>query len=361
MAETQPEERTELPTDKRWGQLRKEGQLHLSAESVKTMSLISGFLMLSFMWSWFYQDMLSVFRESFLLIGERREFSNSSMQEIATDLVAKIGPTLFLFTMSIAAVASLTVFLQTQWNMREKWIKWRFQFLNPITGIKRIFSINNAVNTLRDILKLLLILPVAYFALQKYSSHMIQLIHMSVTQIMNFMANAAYEIFWKIAAILIALSIFDYVWSRFQWFKQNKMTKKEVKDERRSLEGDEATKRRIQSKGLQRIMQRIMQSVPQADVVITNPTHYAVALQYDRERMNAPRVVAKGKGHIALRIREIAKESGVPILERKPLARALYASCEVGSEIPRELFKAVARVLAYVYKIKPKKKKRVIG
>jgi flagellar biosynthetic protein FlhB len=257
--------------------------------------------------------------------------------------------------------AALSVFLQTNWNMRDKWIKWQFNYLNPINGVKRIFSLSNAMNIARDVCKLLLILPIAYFALASYAGQMIQLIHMSVTQIMSFMATAAYDIFWKIAVILIVLSIVDYVWGRFQWFKQNKMTKQEVKDERKSLEGDEATKRKIQSKGLQRIMQRIQQSVPQADVIITNPTHYAVALKYDRNTMNAPKVIAKGKGHLALRIREIAKESGVPILERKPLARALYASCEVGSEIPRELFKAVARVLAYVYKLKPRKKKRVKG
>jgi flagellar biosynthesis protein FlhB len=130
------------------------------------------------------------------------------------------------------------------------------------------------------------------------------------------------------------------------------MTKQEVKDERKAQEGDETTKRKIIAKGLQRIQQRIMFSVPRADVVITNPTHFAVALRYDRGKDAAPTVVAKGQDYLALKIREIARASGVPIVERKALARALYASTEVGKEIPRELFRAVAEVLAYVYRLK---------
>jgi flagellar biosynthetic protein FlhB len=167
-----------------------------------------------------------------------------------------------------------------------------------------------------------------------------------------FTGEAINDLFWKILYVLIAMAAFDYFYGRFRWFKQNKMTKDEIKDERKAVEGDETTKRRIIQKGLSRIMQRIAKSVPKAHVVVTNPTHYSVALQYDRGTDKAPRVVAKGKGFVALRIREIARANGVPVLERKPLARALFKSVEVGSEIPRELFKAVAEVLAYVYRLK---------
>ena len=152
--------------------------------------------------------------------------------------------------------------------------------------------------------------------------------------------------------VLIVMAIFDYAWTKYQWLRNNKMTKTEVKDERKAMEGDEETKRKIQAKGLARIAQRLRESVPQADVIITNPTHFSVALKYDRGNMSAPIVVAKGQDHLALKIREIAKEFNIPILERKPLARALYASCEVGTEIPHDLFKAVAEVLAYVYRLK---------
>ena len=183
---------------------------------------------------------------------------------------------------------------------------------------------------------------------------MVGLVHYTIADILAFTSNAMWSVFWKVVYVLSALAIFDYVWGKYQWLRRNRMTKDEVKDERKATEGDETTKRKIQAKGLQRVMQRIRQSVPKADVIVTNPTHYAIALKYDRSTMSAPVVVAKGKGFLALRIREIAKEHGVPILERKSLARALYAGSEVGSQIPHELFRAVAEVLAYVYKLKNK-------
>lgn len=161
-----------------------------------------------------------------------------------------------------------------------------------------------------------------------------------------------WKLFWKLTYILIALALIDYVWGKYQWLKMNKMTKDEVKDERKSIEGDEETRRRIMWKGINRVMQRIKQGVKKADVVVTNPTHFAVALKYDRNNMDAPVVVAKGVDFMALKIRELAKDANVPIVERRELARALYSSVEVGKEIPYELFKAVAEVLAYVYKLR---------
>jgi flagellar biosynthetic protein FlhB len=181
---------------------------------------------------------------------------------------------------------------------------------------------------------------------------MIKLIHLSVEQILLFIGIAITSVFWKVMYVLIALAIFDFSYGKWQWLRHNKMTKDEVKDERKSIEGDEATKKKIQQKGFQRVIQRLNKTVPKANVIITNPTHFAVALQYDRKTMRAPIVVAKGQDFLALRIREIAREAGIPILERKALARALYASAEIGSEIPYELFKAVAEVLAYVFRLK---------
>ncbi|MCB0330939.1 MAG: EscU/YscU/HrcU family type III secretion system export apparatus switch protein, partial [Bdellovibrionales bacterium] len=219
-------------------------------------------------------------------------------------------------------------------------------------GVKRMFSPKTFVRTGASILKLTIILPIAYYALKKFAPSMVMLMHLNLSQIFEFTTDALFYVFWKILYVLIAFALFDYFYSKWQWLRQNRMTKEEVKDERKSIEGDEKTKRQIQAKGLQRIMERIQNSVPQADVIITNPTHYSIALKYDRESMAAPKVIAKGKGFLALRIRKIAKAHGIPILERKLLARALYASCEVGTEIPKDMFKAVAQVLAYVYKLK---------
>lgn len=347
-----PEERTEEPTGKRMGQLRKHGQVHMSTEVVQVASLLSGFLVLFATWSWMFNDMKLYIQTSFFAVHRYDHFTRLTAFDIFLEAFQIFAPQVFLITLVIGVVSVLATMLQTQWNIKEKWIEPRWSFLNPIQGLKKIFSINGFVRTMKSILKLTLILPIGYFALKEFAPEMVMLIHMSVESIFTFIGEAIFDLFWDILYVLIAFAIFDYFWTRYQWYRENRMTKDEVKDERKSMEGDEKTKRQMQAKGLQRIMERIQNSVPQADVVITNPTHYAIALKYDRENMGAPKVVAKGKNFLAQRIKKIARESRVPIIERKALARALYASTEVGSEIPRELFKAVAEILAYVYRLK---------
>lgn len=347
-----PEERTEMPTDRRMGQIRKEGALHMSDEVVKVVSLLTGYYMLQFMLGWLTSAMKQIMRHVFGQIAIHEPMDVFDIQREIAGILRLIFPPVAAICVTTAVMAALAVFFQTNFNVKPKWIDIKFDKLNPVGGIKRIFSIGGVVNTLKSIFKLALILPLGYFALKMFSPRMIGLIHESIPAIATFMKEALGVLFWRIMYILIAMAIFDYFWGRYQWLRKNKMTKEEVKDERKSIEGDEQTKRKIQAKGLQRIMQRIQDSIPQADVVITNPTHFAVALKYDRETMSAPTVIAKGKGFLALRIRKLAKESGVPVLERKLLARALFRSTEVGSQIPGELFRAVAEVLAYVYRLR---------
>lgn len=347
-----PEERTELPTDKRMEQLREEGQLALSTDLVQVMSLTGGFLVLLLVWQWIAREMEALMRQYFLMIGQQPQFTIETIHSGLLEILRKLVPPVFTIGLSVAVVAALAVMLQTKWNIKKKKIDIKITQLNPINGIKRIFSVQGVVTTLKAIFKLTLILPIGYYTLKTLAPEMIMLMHLSVREVLQFLGLALKFAFWRIMYVLIALAIFDYFWSRHQWLKTSKMTKDEVKDERKSIEGDENTRRRIQSKGLSRIAQRIRESVPQADVVVTNPTHYAVALKYDRERMNAPLVVAKGRGFLAQRIKEIAKLAGVPMLERRPLARALYDSTEVGSEVPHDLYRAVAEVLAYVYRLK---------
>lgn len=347
-----PEERTEEPTDRRMGQLRKEGSIHFSSEVAQVLSLITGFLVLKYLCTGMLADLELVLVKSYKLIGSREEFTPESLRAGFVYLVTLLGPDMLILAGSIAVIASFAVLLQTKFNIKERKIDFRVFHLNPLQGIKRIISIQGIITTLKAIVKLCIILPIGYFGLKQFAPTMIELVHFSIADTLNFTSVAITTIFWKIIYVLIAIAAFDYFWGKHQWLKQNRMTKAEVKDERKSIEGDEATKRKIQAKGLQRIMQRLKNAVPKADVVVTNPTHYSVALKYDRKSMAAPTVVAKGKGHMALRIRQIARENGVPVLERKPLARALFASTEVGSQIPRELFRAVAEVLAYVYKLR---------
>lgn len=349
-----PEERTEMPTERRMGQLRKEGAIHFSTEVVQVLSLIMGFYALSLMWGYLVDDMKLTMIKSFNLIGTNEELTPQVLYSGFFSLVALIAPHIIVIVLMVASVAVLAQMLQTKWNVKDRKIDFKLFHINPIQGLKRIFSINGIITTLKALFKLSIILPIGYMALKGFAPQMIMLIHLNIEEVMAFTGIGIAKLFWQIMTVLIIFAIFDYFWGRRQWFRQNKMTKPEVKDERKSVEGDEETRRRIQQKGFQRILQRIRENVPKADVVVTNPTHYAIALRYDRETMNAPVVVAKGKDFLAQKIREIAREHDVPVLERKALARALFDSCEVGSRIPYELFRAVAEVLAYVYRLKNK-------
>ncbi len=347
-----PEERTEMPTGRRMGELRKKGAIHMSEEVVKVVSLMSGFLMLGVLWSHLFEDFKIVFRNSFQLIERTEPLSFKDIQQGAFGLMLLIGPHVGLLVVVVAASASLAVMLQTDWNVRERKIEWKFNLLNPWSGISRIFSIQGLVNTLKALFKLCILLPIGYFVLKGFAPEMIGLIHTSVPKILQYCGKGIHTLFWKFIYVLVGFALFDYFWGKYMWLRNNKMTKDEVKDERKAIEGDETTRKKIQHKGLQRIAQRLYFSVPKADVVVTNPEHIAVALKYDRDNMAAPTVVAKGQDHLAQQIKKIARQAGVPVVERKPLARALYASVNVGHMIPRDLFRAVAEVFAYVYRIK---------
>jgi len=352
MADSLPEQKTEMPTDRRISELRKEGSVFQSIDIVHALVLLAGFLALNMTWNILYNDMRYLFTKSFTMIGERPSFEVNDLTNGFIRLIILLLPDILIITGIVSVVASLAVMLQTGWNKRDKWIKVRWDFVNPIKGLRRIFSVAGVVNTLKAVIKLAVVLPIGYWALQGFAPMMVKLIHSSVNDVLALTGAALSAVFWKIMYIFIALAVVDWVWGKFQWLKKNKMTKEEVKEERKSIEGDEAMRRKMISKGMARIAQKLKKSVPKADVIVTNPTHYAVALQYDRSNHSAPIVVAKGTDFIAQRIREIGKEHNIPILERKALARALYSSTEVGSEVPRDLFKAVAEVLAFVYRLK---------
>ncbi|MDZ4785056.1 MAG: EscU/YscU/HrcU family type III secretion system export apparatus switch protein [bacterium] len=347
-----PEERTELPTSKRMGQLRKDGSIHLSNDLVIVVSMFAAFTALSSMWGWMSNTMQIVMIRSFKMISNSEQLTFDDLHKGMIKLLVLIGPQILIMALVVAIVSSLAVMLQTKWNIKEKKIDLNFLKLNPLTGFSRMFSVNTWMTTGKSILKLAIILPIGYYALKKFAPDMVMLIHTSIFELFRYTGEAMSYLFWKIFYVLIGFAVIDYFWGKYQWLKINKMTKDEVKDEKKAADGDEQTKMTIQRKGLQRMAKRIRDSVPLADVIVTNPTHYAVALKYDRATMIAPMVVAKGKGFIALKIREIAKEHRIPILERKPLARALYGTAEVGQTIPHELFRAVAEVIAYVFKLK---------
>jgi flagellar biosynthetic protein FlhB len=347
-----PEQRTEMPTERRLQEIRKDGAIFHSADLEHVFVLVTGFLAISFAWNRLYFDMRHMMVRSFDMIAERRELQANDLIEGFLRIVLLILPDILIVTGCVAVIASLSVLLQTNWNKREKWIKFRWDFVNPIKGLQRIVSVYGLISLFKAVLKMALVLPIGYWALKGFAPELTRLVHMSLYDVLWTTGAAMKSVFWKIIYVLLAIALLDIAWGRSQWLRKNKMTKDEVKEERKAVEGDETMRRKMIAKGQQRLMNKLKSSVPKADVIITNPTHYAVALKYDRNKFAAPIVVAKGTDFMAQRIREIAKEHGIPIVERKALARALYAATEIGSEIPRELFRAVAEVLAYVYRLR---------
>lgn len=230
----------------------------------------------------------------------------------------------------------------------------RFHKMNPWNGFKRLFSRTTLMELFKSLFKLTLISLIAYFTIKGRFDEIPPMMGMSVGQILIFMGQVGLEIMIKVLVAMIFLAFVDYPFQRFTYLKNLRMTKQEVKDERKDTEGDPQIKQRIRNVQLEMMKRRMMAAVPEADVVVTNPTHIAVAIQYDQEKSDAPVVVAKGKGVVAEKIRALAKEHDIPVVEDKPLARLLHKTVEIGQTIPAHLYKAVAEIMAYVYRLKGK-------
>jgi flagellar biosynthetic protein FlhB len=349
MAEAGAQERTEAPTVKKREDSRKEGMVAMSRE-VSSAALLGAFA-LYFMVAG--EVNLNAMRAVWL-----HSFSNLSAGDLSVDDLARVFkdavmglmPTLFGVFTFIFVVALLASYAQVGAVFNP--LKFQANRLNPLSGLKRIFSSNGLAEFLKSLFKMGVIGYITYFSYQEEIKPILTLSSLSIEGIFNFNFSLLGNLFGRVALALVVLAVFDYMFQRWNLEQRMKMTKQEVKDELKQTEGDPQLRARVRQVQRDISRARMMQNVPKADVVVTNPTHYAVALTYDREAMTAPHLVAKGAGFIAERIKEIAKENDVPIVENPPMARELYAQVEIGAEIPEQFFKAVAEVLAYVYRLK---------
>jgi len=226
--------------------------------------------------------------------------------------------------------------------------------INPLTGLKRMFSQQSLVDLVKNLVKLAVVGAVAALLVYPRLKGIERIPLLETPAILAFLHDLLSRLLLAIAVIVAIIAGADWFWQRFTFMRKMRMTKQEVKDEQKQTEGDPMVKARLRSLRMQRARQRMMAAVPKADVVVTNPTHYACALKYDMASMNAPILVAKGQELVALRIRQIAEENDVPIVENPPLARALYATVELDKEIPPQHYKAVAEVISYVFRLKGK-------
>jgi len=346
-------ERTEAPTGKRLSEARMRGQIAKSADLSSAMLLLAAVVMLAAVGATFLQHAAGLLRRT---LGDEIHANDSLdgvasgvdvVRELATDVVRIAWPALV-----IAFVVAYAVhYAQVGWLISTKALEPKFKQFDIVKGLGKIISKRNVVKGVVNVLKLALVGSVAILFIRANLREVAAMPALHLTASIAVAGRLILDLALWCLLLLLILGVIDYMYQRWQHREDLKMTKQEVKDERKSMDGDPYMKRRQLEFGRDILSQQIRKKVPEADVVVTNPTHFAVALQYDHGKMHAPRVVAKGADFMAMQIRYIAAANGVPIIERPPLARALYNKCEVGQEIPVDLYEAVAEVLAYVYRL----------
>jgi len=346
--------RTEKATPKRKRDERKKGNIFFSRDAVIAVSLFASFYTMKFLIPSIVSSITETIREFFSLMPLQHQITDSDVRNYFIKcalLFAKTALPLLLVT-AVAAICS--TMLQTRMHFSAKSFSFKGDRLNPLNGLKRMFSLRSVIELLKALLKITILTYIVYTALEEEILLLPRLADQSFLQAMGYTGEIIMGIVLKAGIIFLFLAAADYLYQWWEYEKNLRMTKQEVKDEYKELEGDPQVKSRQRSISQQRARRRMMQSVPAADVVIRNPTHYAVALKYDQEKNAAPVVVAKGVDRIALMIVKIAEENGVYVTEDRPLARALYEAVEIDHEIPEKFFKPVAQVLAFVYNLKKK-------
>jgi len=345
------EEKTEQATPRRREKAREKGDVPKSRELTSLLPVWTIFLYLLFGGALF-SSFLNYFRSS-LHRGVTMPFTETSVMDVFRTDTMQIGMVMIpLFSLILLGVL-IVHFLQTGFLLSTVPLSPDLSKLNPLKGIKRIFSINTLYETAKGLFKVAILGTILYLVLKKEVFNIPLLVDMDIVNVMNFSFAQIKKLIMISALVLTVFAAVDFAFQRWQYSRNLRMTKQEIREEHKEVEGSPMIKARIRSIQREMARRRMMQEVPRADVVITNPTHFAVALKYDVKKMGAPRVVAKGANLIAGKIKEIAKQSGVPVFEDKPLARALYP-LDVNQEIPEAFYKAVAVILAQVYKMKGK-------
>ncbi|KUO76117.1 MAG: flagellar biosynthetic protein FlhB [Clostridia bacterium BRH_c25] len=349
-------EKTETATPKRRQEMREKGQIPRSKELVTAFVLLISFWSMRLLSSYIVKDLVTAVR-TFLSFPEDMDsvFTNESIMKLFLQCLSIVAKILAPILLIIALVVIIVNYLQVGSVFTVKPLVPSLNKLNPVEGFKRLFSKKAFVELIKSILKIGIIGYVVYDYLTDNYSIVPELLNMNVESTTIFIGNTVINVGIRAAVVLLILSFFDYGFQIWDYEKSIKMSKQEVKDEYKMTEGNPQIKSKIREKQRQLSLRRMMAEVPNADVIITNPTHYAVAVKYDAgASVEAPMVVAKGKDLIAQKIKDTAKENKVPVVENKPLAQALYKSVDIGEKIPVELYKAVAEVLAFVYSLREK-------
>lgn len=352
-------EKTEEPTAKKKSDTRKDGKVPKSKELSSGVELIALFLILKFWVGHMGVNFMKLFGEIYGKMPEYTTFWNGRIvredykvliNNVYLELLKQLLP---FFIIGIVIAIGINM-MQFKFQISTKPLRPKFSKFNPISGMKRLFSKEKIIELIKSIAKIILIMAVVYSTVKDKWVYLVQFYGMPFNQAIELIGNVVIDTGLKISLVFMLIAFADLFYQRRKFKNDIKMTKQEVKDEYKNSEGDPQIKGKIRSKMREASQRRMMQDVPRADVVITNPTHYAVAIRYDAMTGSAPVVLAKGADYVAQKIKEIARENNVEIVENKPLARMLYANVDVGQEVPPELYQAVAEVLAMVYKMQGK-------
>ena len=346
-------QKTEDPTDKRLSKAREEGDVPNSREIYNLFILLTGtlivFTILESMGTqfknYYYRFIeqphdITMTPENFLVMG----------RELLLQILGMLALPFFL--LYLAAIAA--GYVQNGWLLSLKAVQPKLSKISPISGIKKIFSTRSLVEFAKNLGKLTIISVIAYFLVVSAMEKIHVMVGLPVPLLLAELFDQIKAFISATVAFLVIIALGDFAYQKYSHFQKMKMTKQEVKDEMKQSDGDPQIKAKLRQLRMEKFQKRMMQDVQTADVVITNPTHYAIALKYDMEAQEAPYVVAKGLDHLALRIRGVAEEHDIPIVENPPLARALYDGVEVDEEIPEQYYKAVAEVISYVFNLRKK-------
>lgn len=344
-------DRTEEPTARKLSEARERGTVARSVDLAAAIVLAAAAVSIAYLGGNVMSGLGNTLRYE---LGQGMTELTSDAMSISAHLKATTVRSVLLaapIVGALAAAAYAAHYLQVGWLFSVKPLMPTWSRLNLVKGLGQLFSQRNAVKSATSVLKLVVVGAISYALVRDSAAAVAALPGLTVAAGFVFMGELIFRLVLWILLLLAVIGLVDFLYQKWKHTKDLRMTKQEVKDDRKASDGDPEVRARRMKIARQIAMQRLRSDVPKADVVVTNPTHYAVALKYDAETMRAPRVVAKGADYLALQIRLIAAQAGVPIVERAPLARALYANVRVGGEVPQEQYEAVAEVLAYVYRL----------
>ncbi|HBF36653.1 MAG TPA: flagellar biosynthesis protein FlhB [Firmicutes bacterium] len=351
----QDPDKTEEATPRRKSEARKKGQVAKSTELNSVIALLALIVILNYFGGWFYNELLVYLQNNLGPDALTKQLTEANLSSILFRHCLFFLRIFLPLGLGAALVGIIVNVLQVGPLFTLEPLKPKFSRLNPISGFQRMFSSQGLVELVKSILKLVIVIYFLYSTIKDRINFLIEAVKLPAFDVAKIIWTILYQVSLKICIFLFVLALMDYLYQRWQYNKSLRMTKKEIRDEYKQTEGNPLIKNKIRQRQHQIAARRMMQEVPKADVVITNPTHLAIALRYDPATMAAPMIVAKGEGFIAEKIKEVAISNGVALVENRPLAQSLFKTVDIGEAVPDKLYQAVAEVLAFVYRLKRKR------